>query len=276
MSKYLIVDADDFGHTMGVSEGILNAYRRGIATSTTALMNKPGVAASLLKARKICPGLGLGVHLVLTAGHPILTPIEVPSLTGGKDQFDGLHEFITNLGGLDLSEVCAEWMAQINLFIKTIGQKPDHLDSHHSCSYLSPSLFEIMLKLANEFGIPIRMPFCAESDNVIGDLPKKEKNRILRFYPQILERFIQPFPQHFIASFYDEGVSFLSLKKILEQLPTGTSKLMCHPGYVDDELYSNSTYNNMRERELEILTNDGIKTCLSEYGIELINFSQLY
>ena len=275
MSKLLIVNADDFGHTQGVSAGILDAHRRGIVTSTTALMNKPGVESALQKARQICPGLGLGVHLVLTAGRPILPPAVIPSLVDKKGQFRGLKELITGLDSLELSEVRAEWMAQIDLFVKATGQKPDHLDAHHFCSCLSPALFELMLNLAGKLSVPIRMPFRDGSEFVIGDLPEKERNSILEAYPHLLEHFHQPFPRNFITSFYGQGISILSLKNILEHLPEGSSELMCHPGYADDELKSNSNYSSMREREHKVLTNDRIKTCLLEQGIKLIGFAQL-
>ena len=39
MTKKLIVNADDFGRTPSVTEGILRAHKEGIVTSTTAMMN---------------------------------------------------------------------------------------------------------------------------------------------------------------------------------------------------------------------------------------------
>ena len=39
-AKVLIVNADDFGLTAGVSRGILEAHRSGIVTSTTLLVNR--------------------------------------------------------------------------------------------------------------------------------------------------------------------------------------------------------------------------------------------
>ena len=38
--RVLIVNADDFGLSPGVSAGILGAHRHGIVTSTTALVNR--------------------------------------------------------------------------------------------------------------------------------------------------------------------------------------------------------------------------------------------
>ena len=77
--KRLIVNADDYGRTRGVSAGIREAHLHGIVTSTTAMMNFPGVQADLARACDDCPQLGLGVHLVLTAGRPLRPAENVPT-----------------------------------------------------------------------------------------------------------------------------------------------------------------------------------------------------
>ena len=60
MPRQLIVNADDFGRTRGVSAGIVRAHLAGIVTSTTAMMNMPGVAADLHQAKAEAPRLGSG------------------------------------------------------------------------------------------------------------------------------------------------------------------------------------------------------------------------
>src|SRR5262245_37319591 len=69
MVRRLIVNADDFGLTPGVSEGILAAHRHGIVTSTTMLVNRD-VPADLVR-RALDAGLGLGLHVNLTLGKPL-------------------------------------------------------------------------------------------------------------------------------------------------------------------------------------------------------------
>jgi predicted glycoside hydrolase/deacetylase ChbG (UPF0249 family) len=46
MSRQLIVNADDYGRTAGVVEGILQAHQQGIVTSTTAMMRLATPAAT--------------------------------------------------------------------------------------------------------------------------------------------------------------------------------------------------------------------------------------
>ena len=49
----LIVNADDFGLTDGVTFGILSAMERGIVTSTTMMVNMPGTQTAAEIARKV-------------------------------------------------------------------------------------------------------------------------------------------------------------------------------------------------------------------------------
>ena len=74
----LIVNADDFGLTAGVSRGILDAHRTGIVTSTTLLVNRAMPPAQIEELT--ASALGVGVHLNLTLGTPVADPKRVPSL----------------------------------------------------------------------------------------------------------------------------------------------------------------------------------------------------
>ena len=49
---------------------------------------------------------------------------------------------------------------------------------------------------------------------------------------------------------------------------------MCHPAYVDNFIYNNSSYSIGRVRELEILTSQEVKDFIKNNKIELINFHE--
>src|SRR5499425_154918 len=83
MSRRLIVNADDFGLTQGVSAGILSAHRHGIVTSTTLLATAAIDAEQLAELRD--SGLGVGIHVNLTLGRP---------LSGGRSLVDGDGRFV--------------------------------------------------------------------------------------------------------------------------------------------------------------------------------------
>jgi predicted glycoside hydrolase/deacetylase ChbG (UPF0249 family) len=259
--KRLIINADDLGLTPGVTRGIIDAHLNGIVTSTSAMMNSSYIAESLKAASRLAPNLGIGIHLVLTWGKPLLPVEKVPSLVGNDGRFYKIHQLSGQ--AINILEVRAEWQAQIESFLVS-GRKPDHLDSHHHCSYSSQNLFAVMLELAKEFDLPLRFPSQPE-----GDFPAIEH------LVQVLDRSSIRSPQSCITRFYDEGVSIADLSEIISAIPEGISELMCHPGYADSVLAAESSYTAEREKELRILTSDETKAYLEENRVLLARFSDL-
>jgi predicted glycoside hydrolase/deacetylase ChbG (UPF0249 family) len=277
-AKQLIVNADDYGLTAGVSAGIRRAHSNGIITSTTALMNRPNVEAELKIASAECPALGIGVHLNLTSGDPILPPAQVSTLMKVFDQHDhGLHR-LDMIGQLNRAEVRAEWRAQIEKFIRATGHTPDHLDSHHHSSYYTPELCSLMLDMAREYHCAIRLPLINSGDagSTFDDLPIDLRDRAKQEIPKILINTINvPKPEHFIADFYDETATQETLLRIIDALPDGVSELMTHPGYNDAALTAFSSYNEPRARELGVLIDPEVRNYLKANQIELISFAKL-
>src|SRR5262245_61335022 len=105
--KSLIVNADDYGRAPSVSAGIREAHLRGLVTSTTAMMNMPNMETELVAAQRLCPRLGLGVHLTLTAESPLLPPEQLPSLMAlsGTGRFPNLAQFRAGAATLNVNEI---------------------------------------------------------------------------------------------------------------------------------------------------------------------------
>ena len=267
--KQLIINSDDYGRTPDISRGIREAHLRGVVTSTTCMMNIPTTAADIAVALKETPMLGMGVHLVLTMGKPILTreAVRAASTTDENGNFFKYTPFIEHLSTINMDDVKAEWRSQIEAFIKASGRKPTHLDSHHHSSYFSPELFHAMLEFAKEYDCAIRLPF---TNDVSSEL--EETNKIV---PELIKQFDPRKPDAFVVNFYDEGATQATLLNIINNLSNGTSEIMCHPGYVDDAFASESVYNRQRERELKILTDPSIKKAVLANGIKLITFAEL-
>jgi predicted glycoside hydrolase/deacetylase ChbG (UPF0249 family) len=280
----LIVNADDYGRTAGVSAGIRQAHLYGIVTSTTAMMNMPAVEAALQQAAVECPRLGIGVHLLLTSGKPVLPAEKVPSLLSNRTGFPGRDEFIKLLPSIEIAEVQAEWRAQIERYIKISGRKPDHLDSHHHSSYFTPQLFEAMLELAHEYACPIRQPY-TEGQAVLANLPNEAGRLALKRSAGLLAKYPVHYPARFIDSFYDQTATLSSLHSILRGLaqnnPREPAELMTHPGFADSDLadgsmgISPSSYNQQRAGEVAALTDHNTLALVKELGIQLISFGEL-
>ena len=122
MSMRLIVNSDDYGRTAAVSQGVRNAHLFGIVTSTTCMMNMPTVVEDIRTAMQEAPRLGMGVHLVLTSGQPLLPAAQVPSLVTSDGAFLKLDQFLAGLDQIDPAQVKAEWRTQIERFVATAGR----------------------------------------------------------------------------------------------------------------------------------------------------------
>ena len=283
MPKQLIVNADDFGRTHKVSEGILKAHREGIVSSATVMMNMPGAAHDLHLALTEAPRLGLGVHLVFTAGRPLLPPEWVSSLIDEHGRFHSQEAILQNPSRLNLDELRSELKAQISAFHNAAQRQPDHIDCHHF-AHVHPHLFAVYHDLALELGLPMRVPFprheadlanAALMPGPASSLPEAQVTDIARqLWQRLADRPVRS-PDRFIVGFFGDGVSVENLLALVDQLPDGVSELMTHPGYSDDALAGESSYNAKREDEVAVLTDPRLRQRLAELGIELTTYVAL-
>lgn len=278
MSKQLIVNADDYGRTEGVTRGIIRAHHQGIVTSTTVMMNMPKVEDALGLADDY-PDLGMGVHLVFTAWRPLLPPVEVPSLVDEDGCFHSQEATSSRPQQIDTDELKAELRAQIER-LRASGREPDHLDCHHFV-HLYPPFFAVYVELAEEYSLPVRLPFppeeefdeAAASVAIAHGLPSDLLREIARQDIGLVQAKGIPHPDRFVRSFYgEEALTLETLLGILEGLPEGISELMTHPGLADEKLLAKSTYAKERERELELLCHPRAKETVSELDIKLVTF----
>ncbi len=289
--KQLIVNADDFGLTEGVSRGIVEAHRRGIVTSTTLLANG-AVFESAVALALASPGLGVGVHLNLSEGRPVSEPSRVASLLNGQGCFSGgpakLMARILS-GKLRRAEVEHEWGAQIEK-VRAGGIGITHLDGHKHVHML-PGLFPIALRLARQHGIPavrlaVERPtgFSALLRRNGGAAPRLAKQYLqaralaaaaLDYREQLQQAEIKS-PECFYGITQTGFLDAAELETILWNLPEGSSELMCHPGYLDAALGETPTrLLGQRERELDALTRPEARKPLATLGIQLINYRDL-
>src|SRR5438309_3622641 len=150
--KKLIVTADDFGLTESVNQGIIEAHCRGIVTSTSLMANGGAFDDAVARARE-APGLGVGAHLNLTQGPPVTRATLVRSLVHRDGEMSigpiALGKKIAT-GKVRLGEVELELRAQIEKILNA-GIELTHFDGHKHIQLL-PGVFDIVLKLAREYG----------------------------------------------------------------------------------------------------------------------------
>jgi hopanoid biosynthesis associated protein HpnK len=164
--KRLIVTADDFGMSLAVNAAVEDAHRHGILSTASLMVAADAAADAIARARRL-PTLGVGLHLVLVDGRPILPPAQLPDLVDASGRFpDALARLGTRIyfGAVARRQAEAEIRAQFQAFRAT-GLRLDHVNAHHHFHF-HPTVRDILIDLAPEFGIrAIRVP--REPGNVL-------------------------------------------------------------------------------------------------------------
>jgi predicted glycoside hydrolase/deacetylase ChbG (UPF0249 family) len=268
--RYLIVNADDFGLTEGVSRGIIQAHWEGVVTSTTFMTNFPW-APQMAPLLDEAPDLGVGIHLNLTTGRPLLPAAQVPSLVTKEGDF--CKALLHLVARVDPADVEREWAAQIERGIELLGRRPTHLDTHR---YLQgyPAFAEVMIRLAKRYTIPaVRNLYPGPQLRPAGRLGSLNPANFL------VDRYILRSSQAVTASGLGCPRAILVgdfdrelLLSRLARLEEGVTELVCHPGVVDQQLRSITSLVEQRAVELGALTDPRVRAFIAERGIELVHF----
>jgi chitin disaccharide deacetylase len=157
--RRLIVTVDDFGLSIPVNLAIERGHREGIVTAASLMVAEPAAADAVARARAN-PTLGVGLHVVVVAGRPLLPPERIPDLVGRDGMFSselaraGMRYFFRPGIGRQLE---AEIRAQFEAFRAT-GLPLDHVNAQ--CHYhLHPTVLGLILELARDYGRPpMRIP----------------------------------------------------------------------------------------------------------------------
>jgi predicted glycoside hydrolase/deacetylase ChbG (UPF0249 family) len=158
-NRVLVINADDFGWTDGQNQAVVQACTKGILNHASLLCNGLAFDEAAEISHQL-PGLGIGIHLTLNEGIPLLNARLLPHLARPDGSFyDGLKPLVWfwATGRLSTQEAQAEWRAQIERALDS-DIKPAHLDSHKHI-HLFPPLLQAIINLAREYHIRyVRLP----------------------------------------------------------------------------------------------------------------------
>jgi chitin disaccharide deacetylase len=268
--KQLVVNADDFGFTPDVNQGIVEAHRRGILTATTLMANGEAFEDALRLASET-PTLDIGCHLVLIGGRSLIT---------GKLFPLGVRQLLAALARREIRPY-EELAAQVR-HILDAGIRPTHLDTHKH-THLAPPVLDAVARLAEEFGIRwVRRPFDLPLNALGGTVPRVTRlmNGALgllrgRFHG-VLERHGCRTTDHFAGFQITGRFRTAELVQLLSSIPEGSTEFMCHPGYCGEALRRAPTrLKESREHELQALVAPETRVALERHGIELVRYAGL-
>ncbi len=279
--KALIINADDFGISSGVNQGIIKAFQDGILTSSTMMVNmgKTSKEASILALKN--PRLGIGLHLNLTCGKPILPPDEIPSLVNSRGYFYNLRSLIIklSLGMISTEDIKSEFDAQIKRLRKW-GIETTHIDSHQHI-HVHPKILKVLVDIAKENKIEkIRYPSQKKSINRFPFKQQNIKRILIKYLLKINGKLI--FKKKLIVTNHFFGISEMEsnnklevFKKLLISVKDGITEIMCHPGYCDEQLLKIDNYTFPREEELQALLSPELKKIIINQRISVINYGDI-
>jgi hypothetical protein len=261
-ARLLIINADDFGMCHAVNEAVFRAFENDLLRSTTLMVPCPW-ALHAMHFLADHPEIPFGVHLTAISDWvdyrwgPVTPREKVPSLINQVGYFYNFEHMPEFLAQVNFDELETEWRAQIEAVLSA-GLQPSHLDWHSLRIGGRDDIFDLMLKLAREYGLALRVAgtSCIEKVQSQG-LPTNDHD-FLDSYG--LDRL-------------DKSARY---GRMLRELPAGLSEWAVHPALDSAELLAiEPDGNHIRQTDFDFLVSREAREIVEEEGIILLDYRAL-
>lgn len=261
-ARLLIVNADDFGMCHAVNEAIVSTLQAGTVRSTSLMVPCPWMwhAAHFLADH---PEIPFAIHLTAIGDGveyrwgPVTACEKVPSLVDGARFFHNFDHMAEFLAHVDLDELEIEFRAQIEIALAA-GLHPTHLDWHSLRIANRPDIFDVMFRLAREYGLALR----------VAGRPWIEKLQS-RGFPTNDYDFLDSYS-------LDPTTKTARYVELLRGLPVGLSEWAVHPGLDTPELLAiEPGSSRIRQTDYDFLTSPQTKEIIRAEGIILLDYRAL-
>jgi chitin disaccharide deacetylase len=255
----VILCADDFAMTNGISRAIVELADAGRLSATSAMTTTthwPSHATWLARARS---QIAVGLHLNLTLGRPLTT---MPKFAPNRQLPSiGLLTIKAISGRLDVLELQTEIDRQFTSFEAELGFAPDHVDGHqhvHVLPTVRTALLAVMIQRYGKCALKplIRVP----ADKFNHTLQRSSVRRKTLALNALSAGFRSAVKQAgFDCNEGFTGVTKFDPTHVTSDFAAASCNLasrhliMCHPGYVDEELMQLDPVTIRRQREFEAL-----------------------
>jgi len=273
--KRLIVTADDFGAAPEVNAAVERAHLEGILTAASLMVAGDAVDDAVARARAN-PSLGVGLHVVLVEGRPVLPAERLPDLV------DGSGRFRTDMVRMALAifarpavrrQLAAEVEAQFAAFART-GLALDHVNAHKHF-HLHPTIAATILRVGSRYGMKaVRAPvepagILAAIDGTTGGgiveaVWARRVRRRMRAAGMVV-------PDQVFGLAWTGALNADRLRGLLDRLPDGLSEIYVHPATGP---YPGSAPGYDYRGELAALTDNLARRRATGDGIRLGSFAR--
>lgn len=272
VTKFLIVNADDFGKDSAVNEAVVEAHRDGILTTASLMVNEDG-ANDAVKIAKENKTLGVGLHLSLLFDRPCLSRNEIPDLVGADGKF---HDSPVKTGFNCYfkkrlrKQLELEVSAQVRKFRET-GLYLDHLNGHLHF-HMQPVVLKIILENAEKWGVkavrltrdPLMLNLKISSGRLLGKICEAITFNLLSAWcrKKLEEKKIR-FADRVFGLLQNGRVDAQYLKNLIKVLPEGVSEVYSHPS----KTFSIHEYRALIDTE--------VKKMICENRIKLVRYQDI-
>jgi hopanoid biosynthesis associated protein HpnK len=231
--KRLVVTADDFGAAVAVNEAVERAHRGGILTAASLMVAGEAANDAVSRARAL-PTLGVGLHVVLVDGWPVLPADRLPSLVDSDGRFRadlGRMSFKIFASRAARRQLALEVEAQFAAFAAT-GLPLDHVNAHKHF-HLHPTVAATILTIGRRYGMKaVRAPI--EPRRLLRTIDgSRMVPRIETAWARLVRRRMRAakmsVPDQVLGLAWSGSMTTHRLLGVLEHLPAGLTEIYSHP-----------------------------------------------
>ena len=253
--KSLTICADDYALSPAVSLGIRKCLAAGRVTATSAMTNRPSWPQAARELRAMSGTFEVGLHLNLTCGEPLG---EMPVLAPGGSLPDARALMRSKA---PQAEIRLEIIRQLQAFHTHMGRWPDFLDGHQHVHVL-PNVRAALWQALADLDLKGQLWLRNSSDRLNRILIRGVQVKKALIVKALARGFAKEAERHGFEtndsfagfSAFDVNGNYASDFARYLKAPGKRHLIMCHPGYVDDELRAADTLQEARVRELEFFT----------------------
>jgi chitin disaccharide deacetylase len=279
--KELIINADDFGLSPGANRGIVQAWDRGILTSTSLMVRGAAFeeAVALAKER---PGLQVGLHLTLVQGRGVLPRQGLPALVDEEGSFAN-DPVLAGMRYFFLKPLRKRLYAEIEAQIgacRQAGIELSHVDGHLNI-HMHPVVFDILCELMPKYGIS---SFRLSRENLRANLALDRQRAVGKcadaFIFASLARRCRPHLDRLGIGYAAEVKGLLNSGRMTEQyllgalesVGEGVTEIYFHPGCRPCAELDRWMPGYRHDEELGALTSSRVTQKLRQLNIGLRNY----
>jgi predicted glycoside hydrolase/deacetylase ChbG (UPF0249 family) len=286
----MILCADDYGISPGVSRGIRQLLARGRLSATSCMVGFPDVEDELRALQAYRESVDIGLHFVLTDHSPLASHSSASGLLDANGRLLSFSQLARRAyrNRLDECAIARELTCQLDRFFEWLGFAPDFIDGHQHVQQLPG--------VRNALAAVVRTdPRLANVYVRVGQLPRIAPKALASIpsWSTLLGSCAIAFPSRgargvlaaagirtndCLLGYYpaQRGLAFEAVFAWYASLrPSARDVFSCHPGMMDPVLEVRDSLTSEREEVLGFLASDVFEARLVDSGLVLNRFDDV-